>query len=54
MFAQYAWEPDFGPEEISTVASPVYTVVDRAKDASPRSITSWTYKERYQDDAAST
>ena len=46
-YAHFAWEPDLGLVDDSTMASPLYTLVDRCTIQLPNGSWEWRYRGRY-------
>ena len=46
-YAHFAWEPDLGLVADSTLASPLYTLVDRCTIQLPKRSWEWRYRGRY-------
>ena len=46
-YAQFAWGPDLGLGTASTLASPLYTVVDRCTIQLSNEFWEWKYRGRY-------
>ena len=46
-YAQFAWGPDLGLAAASTLASPIYTLVDRCPIQFPNGSWAWRYRGRY-------
>ena len=52
-FSHFVWGPDIGPAEVSNVAAPLYTLIDRKASWIGEDTWVWEYKGRHRDGAES-
>ena len=52
-YAHFAWGPDLGLAAASTLASPIYTLVDHCPIQLPNGSWEWRYRGRYLNDSLS-